>query len=205
MQYITQVAALRPLFEGADHLDVKTVEGTVSLREFVAGMLSYAPGWIRLLYHIRGGFVRVLGLRQSGIPAAPRLRPAMVPMTPGGTASFFTVRMAQEDAYWVAGATDQHLDATLGVVVEPLGATQRRFHVITVVHYKNWAGPVYFNVIRPFHHLVVGAMARAGVSSSGAATTAATRAIKRVTPVVKTAGGGRRLSTSRQPDGKSKK
>ncbi|MGE6761631.1 DUF2867 domain-containing protein [Corallococcus interemptor] len=29
-------------------------------------------------------------------------------------------------------------------------------------HYRNWAGPVYFNVIRPFHHLVVARMARHG-------------------------------------------
>jgi hypothetical protein len=32
-----------------------------------------------------------------------------------------------------------------------------------VVHYKHWTGPVYFNLIRPFHHLVVSRMARAGL------------------------------------------
>jgi len=26
------------------------------------------------------------------------------------------------------------------------------------VHYRSWAGPVYFNTIRPFHHIVVGSM-----------------------------------------------
>jgi hypothetical protein len=39
---------------------------------------------------------------------------------------------------------------------------KRRFHVVTIVHYNNLAGPVYFNVIRPFHHLVVKQMARRG-------------------------------------------
>ena len=37
---------------------------------------------------------------------------------------------------------------------------------LTVVHYKHWTGPVYFNVIRPFHHLVVRQMARAGTKAN---------------------------------------
>jgi hypothetical protein len=83
-------------------------------------------------------------------------------MTPGSAAAFFTVRHAEEEHVWVVAVTDKHLEATLAVVVEPEpgGGPRRRFHVVTLVHYRNWAGPVYFNVIRPFHHLVVGGMAR---------------------------------------------
>ncbi|MGI8586513.1 MAG: DUF2867 domain-containing protein [Chloroflexia bacterium] len=161
MRYIEEVPALRRLAQGADHLDVKTVDGKVSLREFIAGMLDYEPGWLKFLYLVRGRFVRLLGMRQSGVPVALRLRPAEVPMTPGAPAGFFTVLAALEGEYWLGSAADKHLDATLGIVVERLGGTQHRFYVVTIVHYKNWAGPVYFNVIRPFHHLVVGAMARA--------------------------------------------
>ncbi|WP_218919788.1 DUF2867 domain-containing protein [Streptosporangium roseum] len=58
----------------------------------------------------------------------------------------------------MAGATESHLTACLAVVAEP-----GRFHVVTVVKYHRWTGPVYFNAIRPFHHLVVLGMARAGV------------------------------------------
>jgi len=43
---------------GADHIDVKTVVGTVSLREFVAAALNYQPGWVTGLYHVRAVFVR---------------------------------------------------------------------------------------------------------------------------------------------------
>jgi len=39
--------------------------------------------------------------------------------------------------------------------------------VVTVVRYHAWNGPVYFNMIRPFHHLVVGRMAAAGVRRDG--------------------------------------
>jgi hypothetical protein len=34
------------LMEDANHIDVKVVEGSVSLRQFIAGMLSYYPWWI---------------------------------------------------------------------------------------------------------------------------------------------------------------
>ena len=72
--------------------------------------------------------------------------------------------MAREEHYWIAEAKDTHLNAILGVVVESLPEQQQKlFHVVTIVFYRNWAGPVYFNVIRPFHHLVVGGMAMAGV------------------------------------------
>jgi hypothetical protein len=152
--------ALRPFTEGADHVDVKTVESEASLRAFIAGLLSYQPAWVTALYGVRWAFVRLLGMRQQGMPRARRMLPEEVPMTPGHAAAFFTVRQAEEERFWVVSVADTHLEATLAVVVEPTGSFRRKFHVVTLVHYRKWTGPVYFNVIRPFHHLVVGGMAR---------------------------------------------
>jgi hypothetical protein len=157
--------AFDALIDGADHVDVKTVEGKVDLRTFLAGMMAFQPRWLTALYVIRGGFVRLLGMRQKRQPVSARYTPADVPMQAGDRAIFFTIRDASEDHYWLAEIRDKHLDAALGVIVEPLDALRRRFHVVTIVHYNHWTGPVYFNVIRPFHHLVVSAMARAGVQS----------------------------------------
>lgn len=166
-QYLNNVPELMPLLEGANHVDIKVVEGEMTMREFIAGMFSYYPSWIKNLYRVRWGFVRLLGMKQEGIPQSShmRMRPEDVSLTPGEKATFFTVEMAEDGRFWVAGASESHLDAYLGVVVEPL-AEGNRFHVITIVHYNNWAGPVYFNVIRPFHHLVVSKMAKAGVANS---------------------------------------
>lgn len=151
---------LRPFARGADHVDVKTVESEASLRAFLAGLLSYQPAWVTALFGVRRVFVRMLGMRQPGIPRPQHPRPEEIPMTPGSAASFFTVRHVEEEHVWVVSAMDSHLDATLAVVMEPVSGTRRRFHVVTLVHYRHWTGPVYFNVIRPFHHLVVGGMAR---------------------------------------------
>lgn len=165
-----QRAEFASVMQDADHVDVKVVEGDVSLRQFLASMFTYQPTWVTFLYRVRQGFVRFLGMRQKGMPHAIHITPEAVPIEAGEALSFFKTLMAREDDYWFAETSDKHLTAVLGVVAEPLMGTRQRFHVITIVHYHNWAGPVYFNVIRPFHHLVVGRMAKAGIKPVSATT-----------------------------------
>ena len=61
-ELIQLVPEIAPLMEGADHIDIKTVQGNLTMREFIAAFLSYQPAWITFLYHVRGGFVRLLGM-----------------------------------------------------------------------------------------------------------------------------------------------
>ncbi|MCB8929187.1 MAG: DUF2867 domain-containing protein [Ardenticatenaceae bacterium] len=157
----TAVPNLPKLLETADHVDVKTITGDVALRQFIAGMLTYSPGWLKFLYGVRWFFVRLLGMKQEGVPGGLNVKPENVSFVTGAPAGFFTVQMAEEGRYWFAAASEAHLTAHLGVVMET-GQTNR-FHVLTIVHYHRWTGPVYFNVIRPFHHIVVRQMMKAGV------------------------------------------
>lgn len=163
---LDHIPQIKTLTTDADHIDIKTIEGDLPLREFVANLLSHQPGWVTFLYRVRWGFVRLFGMEQKGVPRPAGMRPDDVPMTRGEAAYFFIVEAAEDGKFWIAGAKDKHLDAYLGVVLEALDANRFRYHVLTIVHYNNWAGPVYFNVIRPFHHVVVGAMVRAAVKPS---------------------------------------
>ena len=165
MNMINQIPQLSQLLEGSDHVDIKTVEGETSLRQFIASMLSYYPGWILCLYRIRAILVKLLGLYKQPVPEEiPKLIPQEVSFVVGETVTFFTVRLAEEERYWVGETPeDKHLTAYFGVFAEPLNDNRNRFYVATIVHYKHWTGPVYFNLIRPFHHLVVGRMMRAGI------------------------------------------
>jgi hypothetical protein len=165
--YVLPYPQLETAVKDADHVDVKIVEGDVTLRQFVANMFNYQPAWLTFLYGVRAVFVRFLGMKQEGVPQSLHIHPEDVPMTSGEKLAFFSVKYAREDEYILVEIKDQHLDAALGVVVEPLQNGHNRFKVITIVHYNNWAGPVYFNVIRPFHYVVVGSMARAGVACGG--------------------------------------
>lgn len=153
---------LRSLLAGADHVDVKSAEAGGTLREFVSGALGWQPGWIRVLFRARAILAWLLRLRNPGLAAGPRLRPDEIPFTPGGAVWFFTVAAAAEDRYLVLEAADTHLTGYLAVVAEPVRAGRNRFRAITVVHYHRWTGPLYFTLIRPFHHLVVRSMVEAG-------------------------------------------
>jgi hypothetical protein len=154
----------------ADHVDIKTVTGDVSLRRFVAGLMSYRPAWVRLLYWLRGGLAKAMGLRHDAVPGTATLTPEDVPMIPGGRLSFLTVAHAGEERHWIAFAEDKHLAAWICVLATPRAAGGARFDVATVVVYRHWTGPLYFNAIRPFHHMMVAGMARAAVRRSPATT-----------------------------------
>jgi len=166
MDQIQKYKNLDVYFQNVDHSDIKTIEGEVSLRGFISGMLSYYPWWILFLYRIREIIVRLLGLVKHEKPdQLPVIRPDELAFEPGKNASFFMVREAEEENYWVAETPpDNHLKAYFGVVAERLTDTQTRFHVFTSVRYINWTGTVYFNLIRPFHHLVVSRMMKAGIT-----------------------------------------
>jgi len=56
---------------------------------------------------------------------------------------------------WIGEATDKQLSGYIGVVAESAERDLYHYHVFTIVHYKHWTGPLYFNLIRPFSHLVV--------------------------------------------------
>jgi len=162
---IYDIPELKDILRNADHMDVKTVEGPVNLDGFIAAMLSFRPAWLMLFYRIRKVFVRLLGMRQEDDPDILKpLRAQDVPFQSDEIASFFIVRYAERNRYWIAETPDdKHLSAFLGIFREKIDQGLNRFHVMTVVHYKHWTGPVYFNIIRPFHHLVVKQMALAGV------------------------------------------
>ncbi|BCS89007.1 DUF2867 domain-containing protein [Pseudodesulfovibrio sediminis] len=143
--------------DGVDYVEVKSDVGSISLREFVAGVLSYQPGWMQMLYRIRTWLLRLLGQGRQGISEKVQFSPERIPIHPGESATFFTVDDSDGETYWIATGKDRHLDATIGVVVEPIEGESvlRRYSLVTLVKYKNWAGPVYFTLIKPFHHIVV--------------------------------------------------
>ena len=122
-----------------------------------------------MLYRIRQILVCLLGLVKHEKPAAlPAYRPEDISFIPGEWVSFFKVCRAQEEKYWVSETPkDRHLTAYFGIIADKQNSGQTTYNVITAITYLHWPGPVYFNVIRPFHHLVVSQMMKAGASYQG--------------------------------------
>ena len=161
MDYLTSILEIKNLFSSADYVGVKTVDTEDDLEQFLVKIFSYRPALIRLLYRIRAPLVRLLGFRQDPLPDMEEWIPAEFPMLPCGAVWFFTVQRVKAGRFWIAGCPrDRHLDADLAVVARPLTGCRKRFYLVTVVRYKHWTGPLYFNLIRLFNLLLVDRMAR---------------------------------------------
>ena len=164
MRYLNQIEELQPLLKGADHIDVKIVEGNISHEEFISSFLSF-PKWIQFLFKLRLFLAKFFGLQHKSV-TDPILESKDIPLTIGDSIRSFTVVMVKKNQYWVVESpNDKHLKAYLGVFTEPLQGDNKRFYVVTVVYYKHWTGPVYFNIIRPLHHLLVFALAKSAVKN----------------------------------------
>lgn len=159
LNYPTEIKVLA---DNADVVHVVTAEGSGNLRDFVAGMLSCHPGWMLFLYKVRKIVALLFGLNSEDSDW-PDMKPEDISMSPGESMLFLTVQSAEEDSHWCGEVHDTHLSCRLAALVEPLGNGKKRFHLLTIVNYTNWKGPVYYNMIRPFHCLVVAGMARKGV------------------------------------------
>jgi hypothetical protein len=143
-----------------DEIDVKTARGDVTLREFTAGALGNSPLWIKGLFAVRMALAAVLRLETAGVPDSRRLRPETVSFTPGEKNSFFTFMRGEEDHYLLLKVSDNHLIGYLAIITD--NERPATFKVVTLVEYLRPAGRVYYNLIRPFHHLVLLSMCRAG-------------------------------------------
>lgn len=161
--FVHQLEAFQKASMGADHIDIKAMDGDVSLRQFVVGMFNYHPAWLGFLYRVRMVFVRLLGLKQSGVPRPPQLTVDTLDLQVGNRIAFFTIDDYAEESYVFTSIEESHLKATLAVIRQPLASGASRFYTVTLVHYNSGVGPVYFNVIRPFHHIVVRQMMKAGL------------------------------------------
>lgn len=148
---------MRERIKSADYMDVKMVEGTASLRGFVASVLSYRPLWVQALYKVRRWTLKVMGFEVDLTHADDVLTEETLTITPGEHATFFNVEESDGQTYWVASAPESHLDAVLAVVAEPVdgGEGVCRFHTLTTVHCHNFMGKLEYNMVRPFHHLLL--------------------------------------------------
>jgi hypothetical protein len=159
----TTLHELDDLIPVMDEIDVKTAHGDVTLREFVAGALSHSPLWVKGLFAIRIAVATVLRLETATVPDSRKLRPETVSFTPGEKDAFFTVMRGEEDHYLLLKISDNHLIGYLAFITD--NERPAKFQVVTLVQYLRPAGRFYYNLIRPFHHLVMLSLCRAGETS----------------------------------------
>ena len=137
---------LREVLKKRDHFDIKSIACNKTLNQFNEQLLTYHPAWVKFLYRVREILLKFLK-----IPYAKNFEPV-----------YKTVDSI-DDFFWLGVISDSHLTAHLGVLKKKNSGVSATFYVFSIVHYHGQAGKFYFNLIRPFHHLVVHLMMNAAI------------------------------------------
>ena len=107
------------------------------------------PAWVNFLFRVRNFLVRFVRLEGS-MKSLSELENCIR----NGEQSKFASVPAKNDNETVLLLDDKHLDAYLSVYIEET-PNNKLIYSITLVHFKNKLGRIYFFFIRPFHGLIV--------------------------------------------------
>ncbi len=139
----------------ADHVDAVAVDlptGTTAV-EFTRVAVVSRPDWIDRLLGLRDAIVGPLGLRTQ-----VRVAPEQIEIIAGRRFGPFKVLSVADDEVLV-GDDDKHLRFRTSFAVRGGdGETEGIF--TTIVVHENFAGRVYFALIKPFHNIVVASVLR---------------------------------------------
>ncbi|MDR1592226.1 MAG: DUF2867 domain-containing protein [Prevotellaceae bacterium] len=119
------------------------------------------PQWVQVLFQLRDWLVKPFGLKTNENEKDFKQK-FEVAIRNSGQYNLMTVPAKSADET-VMRLTDKHLTAELSVCNEKLNDNQLRISIITFVHFHNALGKVYFFVIRPFHKIIVKAIAKRNV------------------------------------------
>lgn len=117
----------------------------VSPDDLMVAFWTTMPGWVNMLFKLRNALVKPFGLETDN-GDAKQLEKAL---RSGKDYRMMSV-VGKTDNETAISLDDKHLKAYLSVYVEA-----REIHLSTLVRYHNRLGFFYFNLIRPFHTLVV--------------------------------------------------
>lgn len=144
----------------AEYIEKKVFKINATLREVISGVIFYHPWWLKVLYKVRGILAKILKLKHENTKLQVK-KPEEISFKSGDFISFFMVIKAKEEKYWVATAPDdKHLKVLFCIKQKNDIGNLKEFHLLTIVKYLHWTGPVYFNMIKPFHQLILYMMLR---------------------------------------------
>lgn len=128
-------------FGSIHYLDMYTVrKQTYKSAEEISKEILVMPPWVELLFKVRNRIVGFFGLKTERNTSKPD--------------TFFTVIENREDEI-VMGEDDKHLNFRLSILKDEFGNT---VSLITVVHYNNGWGKVYFFPVKPFHQIIMNSL-----------------------------------------------
>jgi hypothetical protein len=149
----------------ADYSDVYTCEvdfeKEITPDDIMVNFWTDFPAWVNALFKLRDFMAKFVGLKTSKGMVRKELENCIRTV---GTYSFMSVP-AKNANETVILLSDKHLNAYLSIHIESKGK-HKTISAITVVHFKNILGHIYFFVIKPFHGIIVRSMLKRAVNKA---------------------------------------
>jgi len=117
------------------------------------------PNWINGLFKLRNFLVKFVGLKSS---EGDNVKEFENCIRTGETYNFVSVP-AKNTNETVLLLSDKHLNAYLSVFIVSK-ERHKTISAITLVHFKNKLGRIYFFLIRPFHSIIVKSLLKRAVN-----------------------------------------
>ena len=111
------------------------------------------PKPVKWLFSLRNALVKPFGLK--GTDGRPEDFEAMIRR--GGSSDMSSIWHISGNET-VMQLHDKHLDAYISIFADRTGGREYSVYTITTVRYNKRLGWLYFNTIRPFHHIIVRTM-----------------------------------------------
>lgn len=142
-------------FLPADYTDAFACEvadgENLSAEDVMVGFWTVMPGWVNALFKLRNALVRPFGLKTD--QEEGQISDLENIIRNGGSVGVASLAAKSENET-VLLLSDKHLDAYMSVHLSNT-SENRVVTVITLVHFHNSLGKVYFFFIRPFHNVIV--------------------------------------------------
>ena len=125
-------------FNHIDYLDIYEIEkDTDKSAEEVSKEIMRLPKWVDSLFKLRNTLVRVFGLK--------------VDKQNEGEETFFTL-IKKNDNEIIMGEDDKHLNFRASIMIDK---SRNTISLITLVHFNNLWGKIYFLPVKPFHKIIM--------------------------------------------------
>ncbi|MDR3366857.1 MAG: DUF2867 domain-containing protein [Prevotellaceae bacterium] len=111
------------------------------------------PKWVQMLFKLRDWLVKPFGLKTNANGKDFRHKLAEA-IRSGGRVQLMNV-LAKSANETVVQLADTHLTAEMSVHTEKSNGNQTKINFITIVHFHNVLGKIYFFFAQPFHKIIV--------------------------------------------------
>jgi hypothetical protein len=125
-------------FNHVDYLDVYEIEKkTDKSAKEISKEIMRLPNWVDFLFKLRNSLVKVFGLK--------------VDKQNEGEETFFTLIKESYNEI-IMGEDDKHLNFRASIMIDK---SRNTIALITLVHFNNLLGKVYFLPVKPFHKIIM--------------------------------------------------